>query len=121
MTGSQEPAPVVPKMTVGQRIKTAWQILTNQKTMLEKLKSRKLWITVLSSAIVILGEQLGLSEVATWIVGILAGSYNIAQGIADAGRQGEVQAAFAVEEIKRARALRAAQDAHAASGMTPHV
>ena len=50
---------------------------------LDKLKSRKLWVAVLGSALVTLGSQMGLPEdTVQSLVAILA-SYLIGQGIAD--------------------------------------
>lgn len=53
--------------------------------MIEKLKSRKLWVTVITAALVTIGTSLGLDEgTVTKIVGLSA-SYVLGQGIADAG------------------------------------
>lgn len=53
--------------------------------MIRKLKSRKLWVAVITAAIVTLGTSLGIDEATvTKLVG-LAASYVIGQGIADAG------------------------------------
>lgn len=59
--------------------------------MKNKLKSRKFWVTVLGSTLSAVLTQLGLPvEIAGIIIGALGGSYNIGQGIADAGVQGEL-------------------------------
>lgn len=62
----------------------------NQTNMIEKLKSRKLWVTVLTTVILGAAEHLGLSEQAQWIISMISGSYLGGQGIADAGAQGFV-------------------------------
>lgn len=53
-----------------------------------KLKSRKLWVTVLAAAGVALAEGLGLGPAVQTALAILAGTYNIGQGVADSGAQG---------------------------------
>lgn len=60
----------------------------NQKAMIEKLKSRKLWMLVLTSVLTALGDALGLSDIAQIVVAIIGGSYFTGQGIADSGAQG---------------------------------
>lgn len=58
-------------------------------TLLKKLKSRKLWVTISTGAIITLGDHLGLDkETITKLAG-LAASYVLGQGIADAGSQGK--------------------------------
>lgn len=65
--------------------------IKNDKTMIEKLKSRKLWAAVIGSAIVALGGNLGLSpDVVQWVGTIVTG-YIVGQGIADAGANGGSQ------------------------------
>ncbi|MCU9930987.1 hypothetical protein OFL77_27015, partial [Escherichia coli] len=59
-----------------------WRIIKD-KTMLEKLKSRKLWVTVVTAAVVALSNQLGIdAELTTKLVG-LAAAYVLGQGLAD--------------------------------------
>jgi len=51
---------------------------------LSKLKSRKLWLTVLGSGLTVILTQIGLPiELAGIIIGFLGGTYNIGQGLAD--------------------------------------
>jgi hypothetical protein len=53
--------------------------------MIEKLKSRKLLIAVITAVLVTVGTSLGIDEATvTKLVG-LAASYIVGQGIADAG------------------------------------
>ena len=59
--------------------------LLSDKTMFEKLKSRKLWATVLGAALLSLGGQLGISQDLTEQLVQLIAAYIIGQGIADAG------------------------------------
>ena len=60
--------------------------LTKNTTMIAKLKSRKLWATIIGSLIVTAGPEFGLSpDVTQWIATIVTG-YVIGQGIADAGQ-----------------------------------
>lgn len=62
------------------------------KTIIEKLKSRKLWVTVVTATLVALGGQLGFDEATiTKLVG-MASAYVLGQGIADAGAQGKALA-----------------------------
>ncbi len=59
--------------------------------MVQKLKSRKLWVLILSGAVTTLGVELGLSaDAVQYFVGLVA-SYLIGQGIADAGAKGSSQ------------------------------
>jgi len=58
--------------------------LTQDKTMIEKLKSRKMWAVVITAALVTLGGQLGVSQdIVDAIVRLVIG-YVAAQGVADA-------------------------------------
>lgn len=59
--------------------------LLNNKAMLEKLKSRKLWATVIAATLVTLGQQLGVSPDMVENLVQLVMAYVIGQGIADAG------------------------------------
>ena len=62
------------------------RLTKNKANMFNKLKSRKLWATILGSIIVTVGPELGLSpDVTQWIATIVTG-YVIGQGIADAGQ-----------------------------------
>lgn len=65
--------------------------LTKDKTMIAKLKSRKLWAAILGAALLSLGDAVGLTpELTQGIVTIITG-YIIGQGIADAGAGGGSQ------------------------------
>ncbi len=65
--------------------------LTKDKTMIAKLKSRKLWAAILGAALLSLGNAVGLTpELTQGIVTIITG-YIIGQGIADAGAGGGSQ------------------------------
>jgi hypothetical protein len=60
--------------------------LTQKTQMIDKLKSRKLWATIIGSLILTLGNEVGLSpDVTQWIATLITG-YVIGQGIADAGQ-----------------------------------
>lgn len=72
-----------PKLSLWDKLKLLR--LLNDKTMFEKLKSRKLWATVIGAAVVTLGQQLGLSEDFITSVVTLISAYVVGQGIADAG------------------------------------
>jgi hypothetical protein len=62
------------------------QLLTKNKAMIDKFKSRKLWATVIGAALVALGDQLGLdAETVQWIATLITG-YVIGQGIADTAK-----------------------------------
>jgi hypothetical protein len=52
--------------------------------MYEKLKSRKLWVTVVTAALVTLGSQMGIDEATTTKLVGIAAAYLLGQGIADA-------------------------------------
>ena len=49
---------------------------------MQKLKSRKLWLTILGTAAVTVLTHLGMADIAKLVAGIVA-SYNVGQGIAD--------------------------------------
>lgn len=69
------------QLTLWDKIKL-WRIIKN-KAMLEKLKSRKLWVTVVTAAVVTFSQQLGIDpELTTKLVG-LAAAYVLGQGLAD--------------------------------------
>lgn len=54
---------------------------------MEKLKSRKLWITVISTSITAVLVGVGLDpEVAAMIIGAIVSTFNIGQGIADTSK-----------------------------------
>lgn len=57
----------------------------NDKTMIDKLKSRKLWATVIGAAVAALGGELGIGEDLVTKIVALVSAYVIGQGIADAG------------------------------------
>ena len=59
--------------------------------MIEKLKSRKLWATIIGGIIITLGDAIGLSTEASQWVATLIGGYVIGQGIADHGANGASQ------------------------------
>ena len=70
------------------KVKILFQIskLRNKNPM-EKLKSRKLWITVVSSTLTAVLVGVGLDpEVAAMIIGAIISTFNIGQGIADNGK-----------------------------------
>jgi len=56
--------------------------------MKNKLRSRKLWVAVLSAAAVALGRELGLSEATAMQIAGIAAAYILGQGVADHGSQG---------------------------------
>ena len=72
-----------PKLGLWDKLKLL-RILSD-KTMFEKLKSRKLWATVLGAALLSLGGQLGISQDLTEQLVQLIAAYIIGQVIADAG------------------------------------
>lgn len=51
---------------------------------MSKLKSRKLWVTVLASAITTLAQQLGLDSVETHNLALTVSAYLVSQGAHDA-------------------------------------
>ena len=58
--------------------------LTQNKTMIEKLKSRKLWATVVAGALAILGGQLGIdNELANHLIQLVM-VYISGQAVVDA-------------------------------------
>jgi len=59
--------------------------------MIEKLKSRKLWATIIGGILVSLGDAVGLSpDAVQWLVTLITG-YVVGQGIADHGANGQSQ------------------------------
>lgn len=56
--------------------------------MVEKLKSRKLWVAVITAALVALGSSIGIDEATITKLVALGSSYILGQGIADHGSQG---------------------------------
>ncbi len=64
--------------------------LTQNKAMIEKLKSRKLWATVIAAALAALGGQLGVSHDLIENIVQLVMAYVIGQGIADVARKPEI-------------------------------
>jgi len=78
--------------------------LTKRKAMFEKIKSRKLWLTVLAATVGAFGEGLGLSpDIIKWVIGALSVGV-LSQGIADHGEQGKAQSAFVKAERERIEA-----------------
>lgn len=57
--------------------------------MLEKLKSRKFWVTFVTMAIVLLADELGFDRDQTLQVVGMAGTYVFGQGYVDAKAIGE--------------------------------
>ena len=53
---------------------------------MQKLKSRKLWITIAASALVTIGTALGFPEEAVQNIVYVAVAYLLGQGIADVGK-----------------------------------
>lgn len=53
---------------------------------MQKLKSRKLWITIAAGALVTLGTALGFPEEAVEKLVYVAMAYLLGQGIADVGK-----------------------------------
>jgi len=60
-----------------------WRLLKD-KTMMTKLKSRKLWVTVITAAVLAFSQQLGLDPELTTKLVALAASYLLGQGVVDA-------------------------------------
>lgn len=69
------------QLTLWDKIKL-WRIIKD-KTMLEKLKSRKLWVAVATAAIVALSQQLGIDPELVNKLVVVAGTYMLGQGLAD--------------------------------------
>lgn len=71
---------------------TGWYTNWGKKTM-NKLKSRKFWLTVIGAAIVILNEvfDLGLSAEAQAILAGIIVSFIVSEGVVDAKRAGKEQ------------------------------
>jgi hypothetical protein len=55
------------------------------KLLLEKLQSRKLWLTVAGCATVIANE--GFTSSAFWKVAVMIAGFSVGQGFADAGQK----------------------------------
>lgn len=62
----------------------AWKRITSDPIMLEKLKSRKLWVAVLGAAVLTVGDHLGIDPALSTKIVALLSSYLLSQGIADA-------------------------------------
>lgn len=60
-----------------------------EKTPAQKLKSRKLISTLVTIALLVLGKKIGLSEADAIAIGGAVSAFNVGQGIADAGAQGQ--------------------------------
>jgi len=56
------------------------------KIMINKLKSRKLWAAVITAAINIIGEDIGLTPDQLLSITAVASAFIIGQGVADAGK-----------------------------------
>jgi hypothetical protein len=78
----KKPTPSVPRLTWMDKFKLLR--LTQDDTMMTKLKSRKLWVTVLTAALLTLSQQLGLDPELTTKLVALAASYVLGQSIVDA-------------------------------------
>lgn len=67
--------------------KQLWKLYQiSRRIDMEKLKSRKLWATIIGSLVMSVGVQIGLTEdQCQWIVTIITG-YIVGQGIADHGK-----------------------------------
>lgn len=65
--------------------KQLWKLYQiSRRIDMEKLKSRKLWATIIGSLVMSVGVQIGLTEdQCQWIATIVTG-YIVGQGIADA-------------------------------------
>jgi len=68
------------------RLFRLWQKLRKDKTMLEKLKSRKLWITVLTGALTPILVTLGVDQELIEKVLLLAMTYIGGESVIDASR-----------------------------------
>jgi len=53
---------------------------------MDKLKSRKLWVTVMGSALITLGRELGMNEETVQSLVAILAAYLVGQGIADHGK-----------------------------------
>lgn len=69
------------QLTLWDKIKL-WRIIKD-KAMLEKLKSRKLWMAVGTAIVVTLSQQLGIDPELVNKLVVIAGTYMLGQGIAD--------------------------------------
>ncbi len=78
----KNPTPSVPRLSWLDKLKLLR--LTQDDTMITKLKSRKLWVTVLTAALLTLSQQLGLDPELTTKLVALAASYVLGQSIVDA-------------------------------------
>jgi hypothetical protein len=78
---SKEPKGSELRLTLWDKLKL-WRIVKDE-TVIEKLKSRKLWVAVISSALVVFSQQLGIDPELTNKLVAIAGSYILGQGLAD--------------------------------------
>jgi hypothetical protein len=70
------------KLTIWQKIQL-YKLATNP-AMIDKLKSRKLWATVATTVIVLVGNHVGVpNDILTLVTGLVA-SYIIGQSVVDA-------------------------------------
>jgi len=76
---------------IGQGIADAGSQGAIFRTVGEKLKSRKMWVTLIGVAVITLAKQIGIDigDAAALVIAAAGGAYNVGQGIADAGVQGE--------------------------------
>lgn len=81
---------------------------------MEKLKSRKFWITLVVLVVITFSNQLGLDLNWEQILGILGatGSYLLSQGGVDAVKQAKFRAAIAeaTDAVKQAEVLESTGD-----------
>ena len=72
-----------------------------------KFKSRKLWVTVLLSALTTLAHGIGVSpDIIAVVIGLLGGTYNIGQGLADKGKEAsEVQSLLLKRDLAELKQL----------------
>ena len=61
-----------------------------------KLKSRKLWVTILTTALITLLTALGFDEESVTKIAGVAGAYLLGQGIADHGKERGISDKMAV-------------------------
>ncbi len=78
----KKPTQSVPRLSWLDKLKLLR--LLKDDTMLTKLKSRKLWVTVLTTALLTLSQQLGLDPELTTKIVAMAASYVLGQSIVDA-------------------------------------
>ena len=73
------------------KLKLIGKLTLRKSKLMNKLKSRKFWSTIVGGLVLLFGDNLGLDpEASKWLAGLI-GSYVLGQGIADAGAQGQIQ------------------------------